>query len=166
MAIVLSMVFTSNAVFAGSGKAIFPHWMGAYSSPSYFRMSYINCSNITDSELTVSIKFYYTNNDTTYTLQDGDDNTTTGAIRASVNTTLTSYDDNPANASVTFKLDGGESTQIYVAPTSLLFGYGTIEWTQDSDNVCGLVASHLHQYKNTTYGKGDTMYLINNGLPF
>lgn len=107
--------------------------------------------------------FYKDNGDI---FQDGDDSTSAGPIRA--HGTITGYDDNPSNASVSFTLDANKSAYITLLcnTASLIFGYGTIEWSSVNDQVCSVIAHGYVQYESESTHVRILTVPINDGKPF
>ena len=82
---------------------------------------------------------------------------------------LENLNTNLSNASLSYTLDSNKTSEIMFTHITLEFGYGFIEWTQDSDSVYGLVAMGKEIQNPRNDYSGDPVfsnYPINNGLPF
>lgn len=152
------MLSVGGDAFAKSGSAVTPYVKSRYTSSSSYAHFHVYVSNITSSSINVSVTFY---DESGTIVTDGDDSPSTGSIRNDTGT-VTNWDDAPTSSSVSFTLGGNETTAIHFRPSSLTSGYAIIEWSQDGDNVVGLVASILREH----YGDGFSVEPINNGLPF
>lgn len=154
----LLILLSAQNVFANSGSAVIPYFRSFYISGTNYWTSRFYISNITASDITVKVS-YYDKNGTL--VQDGDDSTSNGALREGLGT-VTSWDDNPTNASVSFTLGGNDTCEVYFGPSTPASGYALIEWSQSTNATVGLVAVMEHEQYNSNY----ELTLVNNGLPF
>lgn len=134
-------MFFSLAAFAGSGKAIVPHW---HSSLSDGLRNRIHVSNITDNTLNVTITLYNKN----------------GSVYNSGLTYtnfITSNTQLAANSSGYLQMYGSTD-----------YGYAVIEWsnTGTDDDVLGLVAYSSKTVVNGPEWRADVGIPVNNGLAF
>ncbi|MCW8931537.1 MAG: hypothetical protein OQL19_15020 [Gammaproteobacteria bacterium] len=138
---VLAVLLISNLAFAGSGKAINPHWSGDISTSA---STIIYVSNITDNNINLTITFY------------GDDGTVVP---------ITSYT-NIINGNT--QLAPNSTGEVQIKPSTRKTGYAVIEWENEStdDNVVALVAHALRISVNTSSRRADITIPINNGMPF
>ncbi|MCW8928947.1 MAG: hypothetical protein OQL19_01765 [Gammaproteobacteria bacterium] len=134
-------LFFSTLAFAGSGKAISPHWSGDDSTTS---PTYIFISNITDKNVNVSVTFY------------GDDGTVIPV------TTYTNFIN--GNTQLAPRATG----RVKISPPVRTNGYAVIEWENEAsdDNIVALVAHGYRVMVNSTYRRADITIPVNNGMPF
>lgn len=160
----LTMIFPS-LVYAKSGSAILPAVEAYYISSQQYSRYMMFISNITDEDIDVTLTFY---NDDGSIYQDGDDSKTAGEFQTSKGT-VTNWDDNPTGASVTFTLAGRDTTILEFRgdDPNRFRGHGIIEWSQDSDELQGLVVGANYEFwQNSFQTWVDDYEYINNGLPF
>lgn len=163
----LFVCFMCSSVFAGGGKAYIPHYL-AYSDGTVIVVPFFYMSNITGNDITVEITLYQQNNSSgnAAVLVDGDDNGSTGILRA-VN--VSSYDESPTSgASVKFCIAPYETAYFFIQLTSgTELGYGVIEWSQNSDVIVGLIGYEVctTSISNNSF-KAERTISINNGNPF
>ncbi len=164
LVVVLSILFFQGPVFAASGKAVLPHYHGNYTSSSYYQVTHLFITNVTNATTSVTLTLY----DASGTIVTDDDNYDAGKIRAESSVSAT-WDDNHSGSSATFDLDSNETVLVTITGSATaIIGYGRIEWEQpNSDAVYGLIA---HGFK-TRYSQNAGFYSqasihINNGLPF
>ena len=157
--VMVCLVGMASMVSANSGKAIIPQWLSSGTNGTNPYTSVIYISNITNEPINVKVTFY---EDDGTVLVDGDNNPNTGTLRTHGN--FSNYNDNPGKASISFTLNANSTVYVNSHTTAKYKGFGTIEWDQDSNAVCGLVAFGRGQY----YSNGWTFYAIpiNNGQPF
>lgn len=139
--LLLFAVFVSCSVFAGSGKAIIPHWSGDINGGA---STYIYLSNVTDNTLNVKVTFF-------------DDN----GIEVSAYTVGNLINNNT-------QLAANSTAIINVRPPSRRTGYGVIEWSNlygDNDTV-GVVAYAERIVVNNGTRRADIAVPVNQGLPF
>lgn len=156
----LTFLFSmSSAVFASdysTGKAVIPTWCQNPDCLTYFHVA-----NITDNPINITITLY----DEDGTLVTDDNNISTGTIIA--DRALSNYSDQNIDSTVTFTLDSRSSTRIIIPllATDDHYGYGVIQWNQDSHELQGIVVTGGFTIQ---YGTVDTRFDIpvNNGLPF
>lgn len=160
----MGLIGLASTAQAKSGSAIVPMGDTFYTSTTHYYFKHLYITNITGSNIDVKVTFY---DETGSAVQDGDDSATTGAIRYDVGT-LTNWDDNATNASVSFTLGGNDTSRVVFVPTSHKYGYAVIEWSQTSDEILGLLAMLDFEYY---YNSTEKFYFtnnvpINNGMPF
>lgn len=144
---VIGLLFSlGNAVFGNSGSADIPF----YGASTTGAQTAINISNISISTISVKVTLY--KNDGTILKDIGTD-----YIQGH---NLSNFSDNLDSCSVSFILAANNSGYILIKSADT-YGYGLIEWTQDSKINRGLLA-----YGNYIYGDGRFAIPINNGLPF
>jgi len=146
---------TSTSSTYASGKAVIPSFTQQANIDTN-----LNVSNITNAPINVTITLY--NYDGTVITDDNDANA--GKIRG---TNLLNYDDQNTNTTASFTLNGHSTgvVNIYFY-TSLNYGYGVIQWSQDSDNINGLVVQGSYLNRETTGETSRYGIPINNGMPF
>jgi hypothetical protein len=159
----MGLIGLASTAQAKSGSAIVHMGDTFYTSTTLYYFKHLYITNVTSSNINVTITFY---DDTGAAVQDGDDSTTTGSIRKDVGT-VTNWDDNATNASVTFTLGGNDTTRINFVPSSHVYGYAVIEWSQTSDEILGLLALLEFEYYYSTdkFFYSDNVP-VNNGIPF
>ncbi|NDV21568.1 hypothetical protein [Desulfovibrio sp. JC022] len=133
-----------SAAFAGSGKAIVPHWLAVNYGKSNAQSSNIFITNITQHDLVVKVTVY--NRDSTIFLSGieyknfQNNNTEIGAGKT-----------------VNLKINGTGTTESD-------YGYAVIEWVNKEydDDVVGLVSwANWRESSNRGYSVP-----VNNGMPF
>lgn len=137
--ILVGSILFSGFSFAGSGKAIVPHW-GAQSG----KASYIFLSNITDHDVIVSITYYGKNG---------------AKLSPSTYTNFTNSNT---------QLSARSSGYVSIQPGAWDYGFATIEWINllDEDDTVALIAHGFRVVTATTSTRSDFSVQINNGLPF
>ncbi len=145
----------SNVAFGTSGSAVINHYWsttgGAY--------SHLNVSNITDSTISVKITLYLLDGTILY---DSSTNQSSGYVKIDAGTIL-NYTEGDNTKTVSFDLAANQTCRFVVSGFTA-YGYGIIEWTQNSKETKGLVASST--LVNTGSGISISVIPINNGLPF
>ncbi len=152
---------------ANSGSAHIPPTECYFSSGDLFKRTSINVSNITDSNVEITITLYNHNG---ILVTDGDNNPSGGNLQAHFN--YQNYTDNltdsslsltiPANGAVQIWIHGGQGSQ------SILCS-GKIEWTQQSKAAIALIASIENREfwrDSRRASSGRNALQINNGQPF
>ena len=139
--IIAALLFSvlSTNVFAGSGKAIVPHW---YINGTYDQSFQIYISNTTEHTLDVSITVYKDDGTTRTATEEGQ--ITNGTLAA------------------------GKSGWFAIASASAQeFGYAVIEWSNQGtdEDLVGLTAHAASTRLNTTTNFAYSVP-INNGQPF
>ncbi len=167
-AVALSIVMSSSAVFAGSGKAFIPSWRvfrDASSSTHYETKIWL--SNISDSTISLTITLYSQDNSSGYPTVFSDD-TELHCVNYSG-----TYNENPTTGSVTFDIAPYETCyfQAYSGnDQSDTYGHGFIEWTAADDEnqpALGLVAHGYTKYINLGNTRSYAYDItINGGNPF
>lgn len=139
----------STVTFANSGSAIIPYFLVAttYQPEFYF-------SNITNEPITVKIAFYSSNG-----------SIISGNYITAFSLTPITLDKSDPNVSVTFSLNGRSTGGIYISGI-MERGYGIVQWSQNAQNIEGLVATSQLWYHNSNGSWSFTTIDINNGLPF
>ncbi|HAS87784.1 MAG TPA: hypothetical protein DCS48_00510 [Desulfovibrio sp.] len=138
-------ILMSTAAFAGSGKAIMPHWLAQHNGHQNIQSSLIFISNITQHDLTVKITVYN---------KDG-----------SVKIQGLEFDNFQNNNT---EIGAGKSVEYRIKWDQISnkssFGYAVIEWENKNydDDVVGLVA--WGRWAET--GSKGYAVEINNGQPF
>lgn len=163
MFVFMGLVGLATTAQAKSGNAVVSTTHTFYTSTTYYYQKSLYITNITNSDINVTITFY---DETGAAVQDGDDTKTTGSIRNNRGT-VTNWDDNATNASVSFTLAGNDTTTVTFVPASSVYGYAVIEWSQTSDAILGLLAMLEFEYFYNTdkYYYTDNVP-VNNGMPF
>lgn len=151
--VLLTVLGVFGVASAKTGSAVIPHYTThTYSSTDRVR-TLIYVSNITDQPIAVEMTCYQ--ND--------------GTILKGAGTYINGVDvlnfADSTNGSVTFTLDAHQTGLIILQDGNQFKGYGTIEWSQDSDAVYGLVAHGYGAYQ-VTGNDGRYAIPINNGEPF
>jgi hypothetical protein len=147
--------FTAQASSYSTGKAVIPAYLTSSSAKTVFSVS-----NITDEQISVTVTLYEKDG----TIITDDNSSSAGRITGS---NLLNYDDQNTDSTLTFTLDAhctGYFSTNYTS--SVKFGYGVIQWQQDSNALLGLVVVGAENiYVDTD---ADSRYLVpvNNGLPF
>ncbi len=123
--------------FAGSGKAIVPHWNSAVANTP----TYVFISNITDNYINVTVTFYDRNGNTV---------------------PVTTYDNMTST-----QIYPNQTGRVTLTPTVFDFGYATIEWenVQGDNNTVALIA-HGYKLVQETDRANAYAIPINNGMPF
>jgi hypothetical protein len=163
--IITLLVFASiTPVFAGQGKAIIPHYVSNYTSAQSYRVPFTYITNITNSTITVTLTFY---DNTGNVITDGDGSSATGVIMGSGLTT--NYNESVTGASVSFDIPAHNTVNVQLRCSSWQHGYGTIEWSQNSQELHGLVAycfNSMYSLGISSAYKVERYIPINNGMPF
>ena len=170
LVLVTAFLLTLTAIpsYAGSGQALIPSLRAVYvNSTQYFR-TLVNVTNITDNELSGTIKFYNTNGSLFY-----DDNSATGGNIQSQYFDTYSESVGSGTTSVSFTLNAhstGSVTMSMKSNSSTWFeGYAVIEWDNvEGDDVYGLVAHGHCNYRIVGTNSMENSYSIpvNTGMPF
>lgn len=161
LTLVLCLLCAQTFTFAASGKAVIP-FFDCFNVTGSATYSHFTVSNITESTINVKVTLYKADG----TIIKDDNNSSAGLLRGT--STLANYNDNPSdNASITFTLEANKSGyfSLWAVPSQETFGYGTIEWTQDSKTIYGLVSFGNFVQSNTS-GPSRFAIPINGGLPF
>ena len=155
--LLLALLVISSVVQAKSGSAVIPfyyfHRNSAYSDVT---KSIFYISNITDQLISVNVTLF-SYDGTIYKVASGDH----------VNIYNTnSYNLNNINSTISFELNPNTTTYMVFSTDLNLkrYGYGVIEWTQDSNNTYGLVASGSFLHSEPTVSRFALQ--INEGMPF
>ena len=124
-----------------------------------FEMSADTISNITDSNVDVTLSLYQTNG----TVIQDDGSASTGVIRGG--NYVSGYSDNLTNGSIIMTISAHGTAYLDVVTSSWTTFYGRAEWFQDSSHAtAALLISGESQHTNpNTYGYPIT---VNGGLPF
>ena len=157
LTVLLSLFALSNISYAASGSAIIPYFHAETTTGINYTKIYI--SNITNNPINVKVTLF--SKDGTIFKNVGN------LIYRSEN--LENFNTNLSDASLSYTLYNNKSSMIMFTHVANEFGYGLIEWTQDSDSVYGLVAMGKEVQNPNKDFRGDpvfTNYPINNGLPF
>ncbi|TIH15272.1 hypothetical protein D0S45_11415 [Marinifilum sp. JC120] len=144
LACVIAML-SCSAAFAGSGKAIMPHWLAQHNGGSNIQSSIIFISNITQHDLTVKITIYKKD----------------GSIKTQGNA-FTNFKNN--NTEIGAGKTGVLDIKWENISNTSDYGYAVIEWENKNydDDVVGLVA--WGRWAET--GPRGYAIEINNGQPF
>jgi hypothetical protein len=155
LTLMICLLGLSTVTYGNTGKAIItPTEFTYYSSSNYFEPQFY-FSNITNNPLTVTITLY----------------DKTGSILTSgfhISNNVSNPNTSPSNASLSFDLAANATCtlKIWLSSSSDNYGYGIIEWTQNSTAICGLIAHGCDWYKNVSGAWTSYALPINNGLPF
>ena len=157
LTVLLSLFALSTVSYAASGKAIIPYFHAETTTGINYTKFYI--SNITNNPINVKVTLFS---------KDGIVFKNVGSlIYTGVN--LENLNTNLSDASLSYTLDSNKTSEIMFTHITLEFGYGFIEWTQDSDSVYGLVAMAREIQNPCRYFSKNPVFShfpINNGLPF
>lgn len=136
---ILATLVTAQT-FAGSGKAILPHWGSNTTSQATF----VHLSNITDNNVSVKITIY-----------DKD-----GTVLAP--STYTNFSNGDS------EIAAKSSAYISIRSSSWDYGFALIEWENlaDHDNAIALVGHAYRVDHNTSTARSNSAIPLNNGLPF
>jgi len=161
LVVMVCLLGVAGTAFGNSGGAnIAPFSTGVNNGANYY--DYILISNITNSDVTVTITLYFSDGTI---IKDIDNNASTGILRA---TNVSSYSDNLASASQTFTLGAHQTSNMsLINNSSLTYVYGRIEWSQDNSTTNSLLCNGYTSYWLT--GAPTTTFLpiiVNGGLPF
>lgn len=149
----MCLLGVAGVTYGKSGSAVIPSFWNQYFSASNKKWTVILVSNITDEPIAVKLTFFS---------KDGSI-LTTGITSENVSNFTTSV----TNASCSFDLTGKTTGNIVIDTSSLNYGFGLIEWSQDSNTVYGLVAHGAQTHMiSTSTGYNRYAIPINNGLPF
>ena len=122
--------------------------------------SYIGLSNITDAPITVTVTLY----DNDGSLIKDDNNINTGRVRGFY---LINYSDQATDATATFIINPHCTGFVALAPTTdAHYGYGVVQWEQNSNVLQGLVGVGNKVVNSGTNNPSQLYIPINNGLPF
>ncbi len=138
------LIAAQSFAFAGSGKAIVPHWY-VNNVGTNFQSSHFFISNISNNDLIVKVTVYNKNGE--------------------IHTTGISYF-NFQNADTEIGAGKTAYFQIYgIAGNQDTYGYAVIEWKNkdNEDNTVGLVA--WADWQQNTEKRGFSIP-VNNGIPF
>lgn len=163
LVILLGVILCTTYADAKSGSTIVSPIYAQFNSGTDFQDETLYLTNITASNIDVKVTYY---NESGAVVQDGDDAKGSGTIRNQKGT-VTNWDDNPANASVSFTLAGNDTTWVLFRPAVAITGYAVVEWSQTSDAVKGLIGGIVYEF----YHQGNVQFVrdfepINNGMPF
>ena len=176
LVILLLLMVSGTFVFpvvGGSGTCYIPHYNIYYNEIFYLKTAYTYffVSNITGSNIDVEITFYKANSGDI--LLDGDDSTTEGFFRAE---NVLSYDESPVSgSSVKFSIAPHKTAKFSLKDEDedecSVYGYGVIEWSQNSSVLKGLIAHGMviatDGYLNSSnVRKSGVCIPINEGQPF
>ena len=156
LTVLLSLFAGVAIVSANSGSAIIPYFHAETATGINYTKIYI--SNITNNPINVKVTLFS---------KDGFVFKNVGSLITGTN--MEGFNSNLSDASFSYTLDSNKSSMFMFNHTSREFGYGLIEWTQDSDSVYGLVAMGKEIQNPRSDYSGDPVfsnYPINNGLPF
>jgi hypothetical protein len=149
--IILMLLFTSSLVslYAGSGKAIIPHWFKSSTTKWVLRVS-----NISNSDVMVKVKLI--NYDSLIYNENSENSANIYAAEG--------FSENPIDGFVTLSANSTGFVQVN-AVGAVKNGFGLIEW-QSSDNTnVALIAHGIITYTyNDRYSKA--VYPINDFKPF
>lgn len=154
---VVCLLSMATIASANSGSAVLPaYYFNGVDSTTY-SWTGIRISNITSSPINVKVTLYK---------QDGSLFSPITDYIATIN--VQNFISNLSDASCTFTLNGNATGIISIrkSPSPETFGYGKIEWNQDSNSIYGLIAfSSFAQFVN---GQITSRYSveINSGKPF
>lgn len=161
---VLSTMLIAPSVSAGSGKALLSHfrsasWSGNSSSQTDTDM---HLSNISAETITVTVTFF---DDIGNVISDSGNNSSVGKLQAS---NISNYSENSNDHSVRFDLAAGNTTRVRLdlPNTSIVRGYGIIEWQSDSIQTTNALIGHVMIYRNAGSNIGYYDVAINNGQAF
>jgi len=145
--------YISRPSFAASGKAIIPPGDFRHiTSSAYYEQIYF-VANITSSPIIVKITIY---------------NQSGSMIRTgftSFSSNLTNFIVNPGDSSVSFTLSANATGAVLYTPTTIGFGYGIIQWSQNSSELFGLIAD-VKEGLTTSLGYAFRTLLVNSSMPF
>ncbi len=183
MAIIVSIVMSSSAVFAGSGTAVIPHFYGYTINDDDQHPVQVFMSNISDKTITVNITFFKSDGTILQEGSAGDLGAGVGILKA-YNTSGTYNENLNSSTAPTFSFDIDANETSYVRldiGSTIKYGYGLIEWNNETattitPNSPALVAHcRIQQYNTDSRDISTTenwAYVgwysvpINNGLPF
>lgn len=153
--LLLSLLVIPSVVQAKSGSAVIPFYYIEKSS-NHTDKTILYISNITDQPISVDITLF-TKEGTIFKDTAGDH------IFIS---NVSSYSLNNINSTLSFNLNSNATTYIVLKSelTTQKYGYGVIEWSQDSNNTYGLVASG--SYLQARPGTSRFAMQINDSKPF
>lgn len=155
--LLLALLLIPSVVQARSGSAVIPtYWFTRNEKYPDVVSNLFYISNITDQPISVDVTLFNCDG-TIYKIPAGD--------HVYIYNTI-SYTLNNINSTISFELNPNATTYMVFGTSVYVkrYGYGIIEWTQDSNNTYGLVAagSLLHsQPEVSRYA-----IPINYGMPF
>lgn len=143
VALSVLLLFQIGSALAGSGSSVIPWWARDTNT-----MTFINVSNISDSQVKVCIKLF----------------DHTGSLYTTGVTAGLAFVGNPVNSSCA-TLEAKQTGSISVAKTTApnINGYGTIEWSSTGDQSVAMVAYGGYQ-QSAFYMSGSIT--INGSRPF
>jgi len=157
MVLVTCMLGSSASVNASSystGKAVIPSFLQSLDAMSIYFVS-----NITDCPIDVTVTFY--NPDGTILIDDN--NQSTGKVAGFQ---MLNYKDQNTDSTLTFTLNAHCTGYFHLQKTPQTnFGYGIIQWKQESTALQGLVVSAYYLYAISGDSSRFTIP-VNNGMPF
>lgn len=143
-----------GVTYGASGKAIIPTYSIAYGQAT--NTTLFRISNITNELIDVKITLYN---------PDGSLLSGNGYVAETGN--LINYNENLTDATMSFSLNPNATGYIVLrkSTSNNIYGYGTIEWVQDSKVVNGLI---VYGFNALTGSENQSRSLIpvNNCLPF
>ncbi len=150
--VVVCLLGLGSVAFGKSGSAIIPHFDASGSVQAY----YLYISNITSEPISVVVTLYK---------QDG--SIVIGSNVSNYGAGISDWNINPNNATVSFTLDSNCTAEVYTTSSLVgtTWGYGNIEWSQNSRASQGLVAYAFAEC-NSAYHFTKNDVMINNGQPF
>ncbi len=128
--------------------------------PLFYSKFICTISNITDSFIDVKVTLH----DRTGNILTDNGSKNSGNVTSYYD--LISYDDNISDGTASLQLSSNATVIFnYQAPSSDHFGYGTIEWEQETtNNIVGLTSSCVIQYNNGN--SSERSVSINGDMPF
>lgn len=162
IALALILMLCSSAFAQGStceskGSAIIPHYETRIISGTNMYWSMINLSNISDSDVTVTVKLF-----------DHTGVRATGPFLVFVGSSYDNTSQVVGNGVDPFVIPAGETRQLSVYNnTRFLMGYGTIDWCSDNARQAKALVGSVRSYalEGTTRSYGSEAFL-NAGQPF
>lgn len=147
--------------YGASGSAVIPNYIVSNNPGGSINASYFYISNLTNDQVSIKVTFFKQDGSV---LRDSSSGMGNGNVRGN---DLLNYNETDTSTSASFTLGANQSGSIFLLDLYPgTYGYGFIEWEQDSKTAHALIADgfRTYQYPSGAYSRYSVP--INNGLPF